>query len=388
MQVRATKETHLWPKAEATGQARGALYKGQIWSVKEEVKGKAIAGNDRWYVDALGNFLWSGELELVETASQNATTARQRLPKPTIKPPNAKLPLYKMDWPIVKLDIDRLWPFSMGEGVKIAILDSGLYMGHAEINRNYVVAARNFIDGSTKVGDKIGHGTLCAGLIHAQGQRLFGVAPAANLLIGKVVDNQVVEENRLLEGIKWAIEQGAHIISVSLFRESGDMSQSFRDSVSQLIKDSGVLLLASVGNDGDLGFEVNHAPACIEGVIGIGSYDKDYKLDPDTTRTPHLDYFMPGRDVFSIGLKKHVYRRVSGTSMATAIASGLFSLLLSPMLHQNPDFKPQDLLPILDKTPKASLAFSPRQLASDSPKPIPDFMLAFQQTFSTHVHLT
>lgn len=385
MQLRAKKDTDLWPKADSsTGLARAKLFKGQLWTIQKEVKGKAINGNDRWYQDALGNFLWSGDLEVIETASQNAANARKRLPKPTVTPTGAKLPEFKMDWPIVQLDIDRIWPYSMGEGVRIAILDSGLFEGHIEINSKFIAARKNFVTSSQSVNDTKGHGTECAGLISAQGKRLFGVAPGANLLIGKVIKDEVVNQEILLKGIEWAIEQGAHIISISLFLTESSVSERFKIRVSQLIKEKGVLIFAAVGNN-TARKEINNVPACIEGVIGVGSYGKDGKLDSFTTRTPNLDFFVPGKDVFSLGLKKHTYCRVRGTSMATAIASGLSALLLSPLLQQNPTYKPLDILPILRQNTYGNLAFEPKSLPSDSPKPKPNPLLAFQKTFPTHV---
>ncbi|MFK7922185.1 MAG: S8 family serine peptidase [Bacteroidia bacterium] len=385
MQLRAKNDTEFWSKADSSsGLARAKLYKGQVWPILKEVKGKAIDGNDRWYQDALGNFLWSGDLEVVDIATQNAANARKRLPKPSVHPGGVKLPQFKMDWPIVQLDIDRIWPYSMGEGVRIAILDSGLFEGHIEINSKFIAARKCFISNSQNVTDTEGHGTQCAGLITAQGKRLFGVAPGANLLIGKVINNQLVKEEKLLAGIEWAIEQGAHIISISLFITEASVSEDFKTRVSQLIKENGVLIFAAVGNN-TARKEINNIPACIEGVVGVGSYGKDGKLDSFTTRTPNLDFFVPGKDVFSLGLKKHAYRQVRGTSMATAIASGLSALLLSPLLQQNPQYKPLDILPILRQNTFGNLAFEPNSLPSDSPKPKPNPLLAFQKTFPTHV---
>ncbi|MEM6346115.1 MAG: S8 family serine peptidase [Bacteroidota bacterium] len=383
MQLRAKKDTDLWPTADSgTGSARATLYKGQVWTVLKEVKGKAINGNDRWYQDALGNFLWSGDLELLGAAAQNASNARRPLPKPILNPPTAKLPAFKMDWPIVQLDIDRIWPYSMGEGVRIAILDSGIYEDHIEINSKYISARKNFVSNSPKVTDTQGHGTQCAGLITAQGKRLFGIAPGANLLIGKVINSQVVKEQKLLAGIEWALEQGAHIISISLFIT--DASAAFKSRVSQLVKEKGVLIFAAVGNN-TARKEINNVPACVEGVVGIGSYGKDGKVDTFTTRTSHLDFFVPGKDVLSLGLKKHSYCQVRGTSMATAIVSAYSALLLSPLLQIDPHYKPVDLLPILRQNTYGTLAFDPQSLPSDAPKPKPNPLLAFQKTFPAHV---
>ncbi|MEL7529669.1 MAG: S8 family serine peptidase [Bacteroidota bacterium] len=387
MQLRAINDTELWPKADSsTGLARAKLYKGQLWTIQKEVKGKAINGNDRWYQDALGNFLWSGDLEVVGTAAQNAANARKRLPKAIIEPAGAKLPEFKMDWPIVQLDIDRIWPYSMGEGVRIAILDSGLYEAHIEINPKYIAARKNFVSNSSKVTDTQGHGTQCAGLIAAQGKRLFGIAPGANLLIGKVINSQAVKEKKLLDGIEWAIEQGAHIISISLFMTAASVSDDFKTKVSQLIKEKGVLIFAAVGNN-TARKEINNVPACIKGVVGIGSYGKDGKLDSFTTRTPNLDFFVPGKDVFTLGIKQHAYCRERGTSMATAIASGLSALLLSPLLQQNPKYRPLDILPLLRQYTSGNLAFAPQSPPNDrpKPKPKPNPLLAFQKTFPTHV---
>lgn len=121
--------------------------------------------------------------------------------------------------------IDRDWAFgdASGAGVTVAILDSGIEADHPAVGgrlvRSVRVAVRDgqgVIEDADGEGDLVGHGTACAGIVHA-------LAPAADLLSVRVLG----AENRgkgsvFAAGLEWAISSGASVVNLSLSSRSVD----------------------------------------------------------------------------------------------------------------------------------------------------------------------
>ncbi|HZX06180.1 S8 family serine peptidase, partial [Kribbella sp.] len=106
-----------------------------------------------------------------------------------------------------------------GHGVKVAVLDTGYDAGHPDLAKQ-VVASESFVPGQA-VQDLHGHGThtasIVAGLGTASDGKRKGVAPGAELLIGKVLDNGGGGyDSEAIAGMEWAVQQGAKVISMSL----------------------------------------------------------------------------------------------------------------------------------------------------------------------------
>ncbi|MEO0973672.1 MAG: S8 family serine peptidase, partial [Pseudomonadota bacterium] len=106
-----------------------------------------------------------------------------------------------------------------GEGVTVALLDTGIDLQHPDFAHRFTEGANavSFIEGES-VQDGLGHGTHCAGIIAGPaspraGQR-FSVAPGVRLLVGKVLsDGGLGSDHQVVEGIHWALHQGARVIS-------------------------------------------------------------------------------------------------------------------------------------------------------------------------------
>ncbi|MCH7535853.1 MAG: S8 family serine peptidase, partial [Bacteroidetes bacterium] len=142
-----------------------------------------------------------------------------------------------------------VWRQTKGEGVRVAILDTGIDIDHPDL-KDAIVETSDFTgDG---IEDESGHGTHCAGIIGARLNSVgfVGVAPSCELLIGKVLNNN--GEGALewvAAGIDWATEKGANIISMSLGGNSS--SNKLYESVHSSLA-SGTCIICAAGNEGSL----------------------------------------------------------------------------------------------------------------------------------------
>lgn len=148
-----------------------------------------------------------------------------------------------------------------GEGIKIAVLDSGVDLDHPALD-----GANITVLGSRLSEDVNGHGTAVISLIAGQDQTVIGIAPAAEILSVQVTgENGLSDTFSVAEGIVAAVDAGASIINLSL-GAYGD-SPVLRAAVNYAL-DNNVAVVAAVGNDG--ANQVAY-PAAYDGVIPVGS---------------------------------------------------------------------------------------------------------------------
>ena len=185
---------------------------------------------------------------------------------------------------------DRIWledwahqPVD-GNGVRIAILDTGINENHPDLV-NKVVAERDFTnDGTTE--DLNGHGTHCASIAAGTGvvNGMFdGVAPQALLMNGKVLSQSGIGlEGWIISGIDWAIDNDAYIISLSL---GAPGVQTNLNNAANNAVERGVVITTSSGNDGPNYYTVG-SPGRAERAITVGSNDKTWRLAQSSSRGP------------------------------------------------------------------------------------------------------
>jgi subtilisin family serine protease len=243
--------------------------------------------------------------------------------------------------------------------VRVAVIDSGVDVNHPDL-RGQIRAARSFVGGSPS--DDQGHGTFVAGEIAASvddGHGIAGLAPAANLLVGKVVrPDGSVSTGAEARAIRWAVKLGARVINVSLggLRDPQDPFYTGYSKVEQQAIDDavaqGVLVVAAVGNNKDAPakpWKYASYPAELPHVVGVGSYGRSGDVSTFSNQDPmFVDLVAPGEDMFSLfprpltlkntncdeqgysscGPKD--YRHAAGTSFSapqvSAAAATLFSL--------------------------------------------------------------
>lgn len=229
-----------------------------------------------------------------------------------------------VDWGLRIHGIPDLHKYTQGEGIKIAILDTGV-PDHFDCPPP--LFRYNFSRYPTDA-DGNGHSTHCAGLLagRANGKGILGVAPAARVGYCKVLGDDGSGDNRgIVRGIDAAIAEGVDIISMSL---GGGYDPSIEAACMRAVK-AGIFLICAAGNDGEQGKNNTIGwPARLADTLAVASYNEAGKISVFSSRGEEIDVAFPGEEVLSTWLNGK-YRRMSGTSMATPIAAGVVALMLS-----------------------------------------------------------
>lgn len=237
----------------------------------------------------------------------------------------------RINWAQKMLNIPHAWTESMGEGIKVAVLDTGVDTDHPDLAAA-LLATKDFTgDG---IEDANGHGTHTAGVIGARLNNFgfVGVAPKCALLIGKVLaDNGSGSYQWITQGIDWAVEQGANIISMSLGGPS--TTTSLHRAIHEALAKN-VAIICAAGNDGSISRNGIGYPGRYGSVITIAAHDRNGNRAGFSSQGGEIDFMSPGTDIWST-YKDGGYASLSGTSMATPFAAGLSALILAKHLKKS-----------------------------------------------------
>jgi subtilisin len=220
----------------------------------------------------------------------------------------------------------KVWAKATGKGTTIAILDTGMN-DHPDLPTP--IASESFVSGqSWKDGN--GHGTHCAGT--ALGRNGIGVAPGANLIVGKVLSNGGSgSSSGIAKGIKWATDQGADVISMSL---GGGSSFTPTNQNIDYAWSQGTIVNAAAGNSGFNGRSNTIGwPAKYTSCICTGATRSDGSIAGFSSGGEQIDWATPGQNIISTSYRGG-YVSMSGTSMATPFASGVLALIVELMRRE------------------------------------------------------
>lgn len=228
-------------------------------------------------------------------------------------------------WEIKKFDIEKQWKISKGEGVKIAVIDTGCDLDHPDIKNN-ILQGKNFVDPKKDPYDVNGHGTHTAGTIAAEDNSvgMVGVAPKAKIIPIKALNDQGNGNlQNIIDAIIWAADQGADFISMSL--GSSQPVSAMQNAINYASEKRSIIFCAA-GNSGE-SVDIMY-PAKYDRTIAIGAIDRNLERTSFTCSGETLDFLAPGHDILSC-VPGRAYALMSGTSMSTPFAVGCAALLLS-----------------------------------------------------------
>jgi type VII secretion-associated serine protease mycosin len=229
-------------------------------------------------------------------------------------------------WFLSKLRIREAHATSIGTGVTVAVVDSGVDGRHVDL----VGSVLPGIDLTNPGGgdgwiDRDGHGTAMASLVaghgHGSAEGALGVAPGAKILPIRQATASGVDEGKTADSIRLATDQGVKVINLSL--HSGD-TPKLRQAVAYALRRD-VVVVAAVGVPG--GLRKIPAPARIPGVVAVSGVDKNGNLAVSAAG-PEVVIAAPATDIPS-ATKNGGYGLGTGTSAATAIVSGVVALIRS-----------------------------------------------------------
>ncbi|MEA3203919.1 MAG: serine protease AprX [Thermoplasmata archaeon] len=241
-----------------------------------------------------------------------------------------------------------------GHGVTVAIVDTGIDPSHPEFAGTHLVAWADLANGRADPYDADGHGSHVAALVAGQSP-LRGGAPGVGLIAVQVfAGDGTASDQRVADGISFAVEHGADIIGLSLGGGTFPILGTASENAAQAAVGKGVLVVAAAGNDGPNDQDVR-SPASAKGVIAVGAVDAALKVAAFSSRGSDASPIVSGLglprrapdqkpevvapgDAILSAWRDHGYAAASGTSMAVPFVVSALALLL----QAHPGVRPHD----------------------------------------------
>jgi type VII secretion-associated serine protease mycosin len=230
-------------------------------------------------------------------------------------------PIADGQWFNTNLSATQAHAFSTGNGVIVAVVDSGVDASHSDLKGSVVPGFDLSASGDGRV-DTNGHGTAMAGLIVAHG-RVAGIAPSAVVMPVRISATEHASSDYLAQGIRLAAQNSARVISVSVAAPSDDLllRQVVEDAIAR-----DVVVVAGVGNRPE--HQGVQWPAAIPGVVAVAGVDRNGNHSKVSVSGPEVVLAAPSDDISSTNAGGG-YRVGTGTSDATAIVAGAVALVRS-----------------------------------------------------------
>nr|WP_037831019.1 S8 family serine peptidase [Streptomyces sp. NRRL S-325] len=228
-----------------------------------------------------------------------------------------------------------------GKGTTVAVLDTGIDATHPDV-KDRVKQSRSFVPGE-EVVDGNGHGTHVASTIAGSGAASDGankgVAPAADLIVGKVLSNEGSgADSGIIEAMEWAKAEGADVVSMSLGSSiPDDGGDPMAQAVDALSADGGPLFVIAAGNA--YGAGTIGSPGSAASALTVAAVDKQDRRADFSSMGPLVrsyglkpDLSAPGVDINAAASRSvpgidGMYQSMSGTSMATPHVAGAAAVL-------------------------------------------------------------
>ncbi|WP_328498430.1 S8 family serine peptidase [Streptomyces sp. NBC_00414] len=231
-----------------------------------------------------------------------------------------------LDRSVPQIGAPAVWQAGQrGESVKVAVLDTGADTSHPDL-AGRISEAKDF-SGSSGTGDAFGHGTHVASIVGGSGAASDGtgkggkgVAPAADLLVGKVLgDDGYGSESQVIAGMEWAAGSGAKVVNMSLGSDSpSDGTDPMSLALNELTERTGTLFVVAAGNSGEQGTSTIGSPGAADAALTVGAVDRDGSLAPFSSRGPRSgdDAVKPDVTAPGVGI---VAARAAGTTMGDPV---------------------------------------------------------------------
>ena len=246
-------------------------------------------------------------------------------------------------WHLDFLKVTEAHRYSQGEGVVVAVIDSGV-SPHPDL-RNNLLRGTDILAGGDGKGqrDRSGHGTAMAGIVAAnsRSEGALGVAPKARILPVYVPlsGEGRGDPDQTGAGIEWAIAQGADVINLS---RGGYSAPRLMEAIEAAIAND-IVVVAAAGNTP--GPNIVDYPAAYPGVVAVSGVDRNGKHAKISLSGEEVAIAAPSDDIWTTS-KENSYETGDGTSNSTAIVSGAAALIRS----RYPDLSAEEVIHRLTAT--------------------------------------
>jgi len=236
-------------------------------------------------------------------------------------------PLTSQQWGWYRVKADQAYDSGYhGEGVIVASLDTGVDVDHLDLAAN-IIDGWNFVDNNDNITDFDGHGTMVAGIVAAIANNsigITGVAPEVSIMPLKVVSESGVSWTDVTSAIRYAADNGAKVISMSLGGGYSKLSSAMEAAIDYAYQRGCVLVAAAGNNDSSELFY----PAAYEQVIAVSAIDEDDQKASFSNYGNYIDFCAPGVNVLTTW-KDGTYAYGNGTSFAAPFVTGVVAVMLS-----------------------------------------------------------
>lgn len=280
------------------------------------------------------------------------------------------------------INVEKAWESTKGEGVIVAVIDTGFDTGHDDINffnKGYTTVTHTYSAKAPSYSNE-NHGTAVAGIIAAKDNKKgsVGVAPKAKIIpIRLISDRGMVATSQIIEAHQRAVEMGAQIInnswgSYDSSLEDGELLELseleenlYRNLATNARNGRGVTVIFAAGNSGEGNFAA-HPEARNKYTLAIGAIDSKDRKTRYSVYGTELDVVAPGgqekgilttdrRDRKKGGLRGYARGSYTdtftGTSAAAPVVTGVAALILSV----NPNLDAQDIKEIIRQSARKDL---------------------------------
>jgi len=238
------------------------------------------------------------------------------------------MPSWTIPGGVKRIGAGQVHPTEEGQGISVAVLDSGIDYRHSDLDANYG-GGYDFVNRDADPLDDYGHGTLVAGVIAAEdnGAGVVGVAPLADLYAVKVLDSRgsgyVID---VIAGLDWAVGHGVNVVNMSF--GTSDHIRIFENAIANAY-DAGLVLVAAAGNSGTCsgGDDSIAYPARFPQVIAVGATDQSDVRPCWSSTGPALTLAAPGAQIMTTYLDGG-YAYAWGTSLTSPHVAGVAALVL------------------------------------------------------------
>lgn len=332
-------EAQQWAKGRILVQPRAGLTAEQLDKILKPHGGKSIAR-----IAQLGIHV----VELPPNASEKAVANLLKhnphlkyaevdaAVAPNILPNDA---YYANAWHLSKMDAPTAWNTSIGSGITVAVLDTGVDGNHPDL-AGQLVPGWNTYDNNSNSSDVYGHGTKVAGVVAAASNNGAGVtslAWGAKVMPIRVSDpSGLAYSSTVAAGLTFAADNGARVANLS-YAMTWDLSVQ---NAAQYFKNKGGVTVLSSGNTGAL----DNTPAT-DTIITVGATDGNDARAGWSTYGPHVDITAPGVGIWTT-VSGGSYGAPSGTSFAAPATAATIAL----MMAANSRLAPADIERLLKST--------------------------------------